>query len=80
MGVHQQSTLPACPCPCPPFAPQGAKHLRDIFHRMGFDDKDIVALSGEQLTRKLGSELNCEGFRGAVYLKASTSWRSAVSS
>ena len=22
------------------------QHLRDIFHRMGFDDKDIVALSG----------------------------------
>jgi len=21
-------------------------HLRDIFYRMGFDDKDIVALSG----------------------------------
>merc|ERR1719446_701203 len=23
-----------------------AQHLRDIFYRMGFDDKDIVALSG----------------------------------
>ncbi|KAG2488477.1 hypothetical protein HYH03_012982 [Edaphochlamys debaryana] len=29
-----------------PDATQGAKHLRDVFHRMGFDDKDIVALSG----------------------------------
>ncbi|KXZ45115.1 hypothetical protein GPECTOR_58g564 [Gonium pectorale] len=29
-----------------PDATQGAKHLRDVFHRMGFDDRDIVALSG----------------------------------
>ncbi|EFJ41098.1 L-ascorbate peroxidase [Volvox carteri f. nagariensis] len=29
-----------------PNATLGAKHLRDIFHRMGFDDRDIVALSG----------------------------------
>jgi len=29
-----------------PDAAQGADHLRDVFYRMGFDDKDIVALSG----------------------------------
>ena len=29
-----------------PDASQGAQHLRDVFGRMGFDDKDIVALSG----------------------------------
>lgn len=29
-----------------PDATQGAKHLRDVFYRMGFDDKGIVALSG----------------------------------
>ena len=29
-----------------PDAAQGAAHLRDVFHRMGFDDRDIVALSG----------------------------------
>ncbi|PNH00853.1 putative heme-binding peroxidase, partial [Tetrabaena socialis] len=29
-----------------PDAKQGAKHLRDIFYRMGFEDRDIVALSG----------------------------------
>jgi cytochrome c peroxidase len=29
-----------------PDAAQGAGHLRDIFYRMGFDDKEIVALSG----------------------------------
>jgi cytochrome c peroxidase len=25
---------------------QGPQHLRDVFYRMGFDDRDIVALSG----------------------------------
>jgi len=29
-----------------PDAAQGADHLREVFHRMGFDDRDIVALSG----------------------------------
>ena len=29
-----------------PDATQGAAHLRDVFGRMGFDDKEIVALSG----------------------------------
>jgi hypothetical protein len=29
-----------------PDATQGAQHLRDVFYRMGFDDREIVALSG----------------------------------
>jgi hypothetical protein len=29
-----------------PDASQGAQHLRDVFYRMGFDDREIVALSG----------------------------------
>jgi catalase (peroxidase I) len=29
-----------------PDASQGAQHLRDVFYRMGFNDRDIVALSG----------------------------------
>jgi cytochrome c peroxidase len=29
-----------------PDAALGAQHLRDIFHRMGFNDREIVALSG----------------------------------
>jgi len=29
-----------------PDAAQGAQHLRDVFYRMGFNDRDIVALSG----------------------------------
>jgi hypothetical protein len=39
------------PSKCPrngllPDASQGAAHLRDVFYRMGFDDREIVALSG----------------------------------
>lgn len=29
-----------------PDASQGSYHLRDVFYRMGFNDQDIVALSG----------------------------------
>ena len=29
-----------------PDASQGAQHLRDVFYRMGFNDKEIVILSG----------------------------------
>ena len=29
-----------------PDAALGAEHLREVFYRMGFDDKEIVALSG----------------------------------
>ena len=29
-----------------PDAAKGAQHLRDVFYRMGFDDREIVALSG----------------------------------
>ena len=29
-----------------PDATQGCPHLRSVFHRMGFSDQDIVALSG----------------------------------
>ena len=31
----------------PEWKDMGAQHLRDIFHRMGFDDRGIVALSGD---------------------------------
>jgi cytochrome c peroxidase len=29
-----------------PDGSQGAKHIRDVFYRMGFNDKEIVVLSG----------------------------------
>jgi cytochrome c peroxidase len=37
---------PALPDGRLPDASQGAAHIRDVFYRMGFDDKEIVALSG----------------------------------
>lgn len=52
---------------CPPIgrlpdASQGAQHLRDVFYRMGFNDQEIVALSG---AHTLGScHLARSGFDG----------------
>lgn len=44
------ATTPGDDAPTPdgrlPDAAQGAQHLRDIFYRMGFNDREIVALSG----------------------------------
>ncbi|XP_041004118.1 L-ascorbate peroxidase 3-like [Juglans microcarpa x Juglans regia] len=39
-----------------PDARQGAKHLRDVFYRMGLSDKDIVALSGGHTLGKAHNE------------------------
>jgi len=45
-----------------PDATQGAQHLRDIFYRMGFNDQEIVALSG---AHGLGRcHLDRSGFEG----------------
>lgn len=38
--------LPEAAAPFPAAAPDAAQHLRDVFHRMGFNDQEIVALSG----------------------------------
>lgn len=38
--------LPAAAAPFPDKAPTPAQHLRNVFYRMGLNDKDIVALSG----------------------------------
>ncbi|XVE69026.1 hypothetical protein DITRI_Ditri09bG0116600 [Diplodiscus trichospermus] len=46
-----------------PDANQGARHLRDIFYRMGLSDKDIVALSGGHTLGKAHPERS--GFEGA---------------
>ncbi|KAK9038105.1 hypothetical protein V6N11_022994 [Hibiscus sabdariffa] len=46
-----------------PDANQGAKHLRDIFYRMGLSDKDIVALSGGHTLGRAHPERS--GFEGA---------------
>ena len=36
----------ACPEDGLPDGAKGAPHVRDIFYRMGFNDQEIVALSG----------------------------------
>jgi L-ascorbate peroxidase len=38
--------LPEAAAPFPAGAPDAATHLRTVFHRMGFSDQEIVALSG----------------------------------
>ena len=47
MGRTDATSGKACPPTGRlPDASQGADHLRDVFYRMGFDDREIVALSG----------------------------------
>ena len=36
-----------------PDALQGANHLRDVFYRMGFNDREIVVLSGAHCLGRL---------------------------
>lgn len=45
-----------------PDATQGSAHLRDIFYRMGFDDKDIVTLSGAHCLGECHADRS--GFKG----------------
>ncbi|KAF5714847.1 heme-binding peroxidase [Fusarium mundagurra] len=45
-----------------PDAAQGANHIRDIFYRMGFNDREIVALSGAHSLGRCHTENS--GFEG----------------
>jgi len=45
-----------------PDATQGAKHLRDVFYRMGFNDQEIVALSGAHTLGRCHTDRS--GFEG----------------
>ncbi|KAG9301013.1 hypothetical protein G9A89_018965 [Geosiphon pyriformis] len=45
-----------------PDATQGPKHIRDIFYRMGFDDREIVVLSGAHALGRCHSDRS--GFDG----------------
>lgn len=45
-----------------PDASKGARHLRDIFYRMGFDDREIVALSGAHALGRCHTDAS--GFSG----------------
>ena len=62
----------ATPKEDPRFSPDGrlpdgdkeAQHIRDIFYRMGFDDKGIVALSGAHAVGRCHTDRS--GFWGPV--------------
>lgn len=45
-----------------PDAAQGAQHIRDIFYRMGFNDREIVALSGAHALGRCHTDRS--GFKG----------------
>lgn len=45
-----------------PDASQGSKHLRDIFYRMGFNDREIVALAGAHALGRCHTDRS--GFEG----------------
>jgi cytochrome c peroxidase len=45
-----------------PDAAQGASHLREVFYRMGFNDREIVALSGAHALGRCHTERS--GFSG----------------
>ena len=45
-----------------PDGSKGAKHVRDIFYRMGFNDQEIVALSGAHALGRCHSDRS--GFKG----------------
>ena len=44
-GCAPDGNLPAAEAPFPREASSPQAHLRDVFHRMGLDDREIVALS-----------------------------------
>jgi catalase (peroxidase I) len=58
-----------------PDAAQGAQHLRDIFYRMGFNDQEIVALSGAHTLGRCHTDRS--GFEGP-WTKAPTMVRKDV--
>ncbi len=73
--------LPAAAAPFPDKAPKPADHLRNVFHRMGLTDQDIVALSGAHtLGRARPSRSGFGSEEGTKYTKngpgkpGGTSW------
>ena len=48
-----------------PDAAQGASHVRDIFYRMGFTDREIVALAGAHAVGRC--HVDRSGYSGRTY-------------
>jgi cytochrome c peroxidase len=61
-GRHDKDIIACTPDGRLPDASQGNKHLRDIFGRMGFNDQEIVALSGAHALGRCHSTRS--GFEG----------------
>ncbi len=73
--------LPAAAAPFPDKAPKPADHLRNVFHRMGLTDQDIVALSGAHTLGRarpsrsgFGSEEGTKYTRNGPGKPGGTSW------
>lgn len=56
------------PLPPPPLPPP-VQHLRNVFHRMGLSDKDIVALSGAHTLGRARPERSGFGKKETKYTK-----------
>ena len=73
-----------------PDAGLGAEHLRDVFYRMGFDDREIVALSGVSVHLSLSLSLSlhlcvrvcvcvCVRVRTCACVRLPLSWQAVYS-
>mmetsp|Transcript_28152 Transcript_28152/g.38704 ORF Transcript_28152/g.38704 Transcript_28152/m.38704 type:complete len:430 (+) Transcript_28152:77-1366(+) len=72
---------PVLPCPFPPYpdgAPTADVHIRNVFYRLGFNNKEIVALCGAHtlgraFKDRTGACMNTIGDQGATIYTSSTS-------